>query len=242
MSDTNTIKTDPEGTSVDLAPNQPADVPHPCISCGGAGVLRLLIVPDMFFSDSLISTFTCSECPFRNKQIDEMHLSEKGVRIKCRLNKPEDLRRYLVVPSGARVSIDAGERGVSSQQPEDTIVTVESFIRNIFEKLISMGSMPEDKITEEELAGLEEYADIAAFLQKSMDDLDVTLSIEDPKGAARVMPVGRNMQTTTKGLPLEYFRDGVVEIEEYEVSRSAPEDAGSRSSPEDPEQPETRTE
>lgn len=212
------------GVSVDLIPNEPAEIEQPCIACGEPGVLRLLIVPDMFFPDALVSTFTCKSCSFRNKQMDEMDTSESGVRIKCVLNKSEDLRRYLVVPSGSKVKIDSGDRGVSYTQPEDTVTTVESLLREIFEKLISMGTMPEDKLTDEELAGLEEYADIAIFLQKSLDDLDIVLRIKDDKGVARVMPVGRNMHTTTKELPLEYFRDGVVEIDMYPVDRSPKEE------------------
>lgn len=203
--------------SVDLHRNVPAEIDQPCVACGETGVLRLLIVPDMFFPDALVSTFTCGSCPFRNKQMDEMDTSDSGVRIKCALNKEEDLKRYLVVPSFSRVKIDSGERGVSYRQPEDTVTTVEALLRSIFEKLISMGSMPEDKLSEEELGGLEEYADIAMFLQRSMDDLDIVLCIEDDKGVARVMPVGADMQRSTKDLPLEYFRDGIVEIEEYFV-------------------------
>lgn len=209
------------GVSVDLNRNEPAEIEQPCIVCGETGVLRLLIVPDMFFPDALISTFTCKSCPFRNKQMDEMDTSENGVRVKCVLDKEEDLKRYLVVPSLAKIKIDSGERGVSYVQAEDTVTTVESLLRAIFEKLISMGSMPEDKLTEEELSGLAEYADIAMFLQKSMDELDIVLSIEDDKGVARVMPVGVDMQTATKDLPIEYFRDGVVEIEEYYVNRAS---------------------
>ncbi|KAI5191990.1 hypothetical protein NEMIN01_1774 [Nematocida minor] len=216
-------KLDPEKqlseVCVDLNPNEPAEIEQPCISCGGPGVLRLLIVPDMFFPDALVSTFTCKSCSFRNKQMDEMDTSLNGVRITCSLDKTEDLRRYLIVPARAKIRLDSGERGVSYVQTEDTVTTVEALLRGIFEKLISMGSMPEDKLTEEELAGLGEYSDIAVFLQKSMDDLDIVLSIEDDKGVARVMPLGANMQHTTKGVGLEYYRDGVVEIEEYEVKK-----------------------
>ncbi|KAI5135428.1 zinc finger protein [Nematocida ausubeli] len=220
---------DPEQThldmSIDLVPNEPSEIEHPCVSCGSAGVLRLLIVPDMFFPDTLISTFACHSCPFRNKQMDEMDQSKKGVRISCHLNNNEDLKRYLLIPSKAKVSFEAGDDGVSYTNQEDTVTTVEALIRSIFEKLVSMGTLPEDKLTEEELAGLDEYANIAMFLQKSMDELDITLKIDDPKGLARVMPLGANMQTTTKGIPLEYYRDGVVEIDEYDIEDEVKEEA-----------------
>lgn len=151
--------------------------------------------------------------------MDEMNTSNIGVRIKCTLDKKEDLKRYLIVPAGARVVLESGEKGISYVHAEDTVTTVQALIRSIFEKLTSMESLPEEKLTEEELKGLGEYTEIASFLQKSMDDLNISLEIEDKKGVARIMPIGRNMQSTTKGIPLDYYRDGVVEIEEYKVTQ-----------------------
>ncbi|KAI5166155.1 hypothetical protein NEIG_01328 [Nematocida sp. ERTm5] len=225
---------DPEQTyldiSVDLVPNEPAEIEQPCVACGNAGLLRLLIVPDMFFPDSLISTFTCRVCPFRNKQMDEMNQSNKGVRISCYLDKPEDLKRYLIIPSKAKVSFESGLDGVAYTHQEDSVSTVESLIRGIFEKLLSISTLPEDRLTKEELLELEEYSGVATFLQDSMDNLNMTLSIDDPKGVARVMPIGANMQRSTKNIPLDYYRDGVVEIEEYDLE---PENSGENKTADD---------
>ncbi|KAI5172515.1 hypothetical protein NEFER03_1590 [Nematocida sp. LUAm3] len=214
---------DPIEQTADLKPNIPVEMELPCASCGGTSVLRLLLVPDLFFPDAIISSSSCEFCGYRDKQIHQMESSSAGVKIKCNFKEKEDLRRYVVVSSETEIKIESGERGVTFHQKEDSVTVVESLIRFVLEKLISQGTMPEDLITEQEMEGLGEYKDIALFLQRSMYELDLTLTLTDNKGISRVLPRGATLEENTKILPFEYFMDDSVDMESYEAPRDTEE-------------------
>ncbi|OAG29295.1 hypothetical protein NEDG_01368 [Nematocida displodere] len=216
-----TYSEEPVQYEVDLKPNEPIEIEQQCISCSETGVLRLLLVPDLFLPDTIITSFICKACGYRDQQMDQVDASSAGVEIRCSFKKAEDLRRYVVIPAGTQIQIEAGELGVSLTQKEDSITIIESLIRFVLEKMISQGTMPEYPITEEEMEGLGEYKETAMFLQKSLDTLDLSLTLRDNKGVARVMPAGISLRESTKNLPFEYFTDESVTMVSYPVEEDS---------------------
>jgi len=202
----------PEDHGVELQPNEPLSLSQTCMSCGNEGRLSLLLVPDIFFPDVVITCFSCTECGYRDRQMDRVESAVEGVKITCRFKNSQDLKRYVVISAGTEVKIESGEHGVTYTQKDDAVMVVESLIRYVLETLISRGTLPEDPLTEEETRGLDEYQKIALFLQESLTDLDLVLVLEDKKGDTRVLPVGESLEKGTKSLPLEYFTDECVEI------------------------------
>lgn len=206
---------------LDLEPRVPTEVEGLCLNCHEQGTVRLLLVPDAFFPSIVITSFYCPHCHYKDKQVIEVEESSgKGVEIDCAFDRPEDLRRHAVVPSGTEVSIESRDKGVSFTQSEDAIVVIESLIRGVLEKMISAGTMPEDKFSEEEFEALGEYKETAMFLQESMENIGMRLVLKDPKGVARVFPVGEIPRGSVRDLPLSHFADERVSIREYEVPKS----------------------
>lgn len=134
---------------VDLKANEPVEIEQICSSCGENSVLRLLLLPDIFFPDALITSFSCAICGYRDRQVDQMDTSDIGVRIKCVFKEREDLRRYVVVPSGAEIKIESGDKCISFVQNEDCILVVEGLIRTMLEKLVACEVTPENPLTQE---------------------------------------------------------------------------------------------
>ncbi|KAI5187523.1 hypothetical protein NEHOM01_2242 [Nematocida homosporus] len=206
-----------EGNTVDLQPNTPVVIEHPCLECGEPGELRLLLVPDLFFPDSVLSSTNCLACGYKDTQVYQMDSASAGVKVICDFATKEDLRRYMIIAAGTEINIESEQQGVSFVQKEDGVWVVESLIRYVLEKIISQGTYPEDELQEEEMEGLGEYKDIAVFLLQSMDDINLTLTLKDNKGVSRVMPRGVIPEEGLKVLPFDYFIDDQVKMESFEL-------------------------
>ncbi|KAI5192761.1 zinc finger protein [Nematocida sp. AWRm77] len=219
-----TEKEEPVENDYNLKPNQPENMEMECISCGEEGSLRLLLVPDMFFPDVVISTFVCAKCGYKDKQVDQVEASSTGVKLVCTLKKKEDLKRYVIISAGTHVSIDAKDFGVSFTQKEDEVMIVESLLRSVLEKLSGESSAPEEVYTEKELSGLGEYKDFAAALQKSFIDIDLVLTLQDEKGFTRVLPQSGSLKDNIKHQPFEYFTKEGVTMEAYTPEKEEEEE------------------
>ncbi|KAI5180618.1 hypothetical protein NEOKW01_0902 [Nematocida sp. AWRm80] len=205
--------------SIDLQRNEPYEIGQTCVSCGENGSLKVLLLEDLYFPDSVITSFVCSNCGYKDKQIDQMDSTSSGVEIVCQLKKKEDLHRYIIISSGTKITLESGEQGVSLVQKEDAVIVVESLIRFILESLTSQSTLPEDPITEQEMEGLKEYKQIALFLQQSLDNLDLTLILKDDKGITRILPENTKPDEHFKTLPFEYFLNTTTQMTSYTPER-----------------------
>lgn len=210
-----------------LVPGVPLEMETVCMECSEKGTLRILLFKDVFFPDTVLTSFSCAHCNCRDTQTMEVGEGRgRGVEIRCTFQSAADLKRYAIVPKGAVITIESGEKAVSFEQAEDEVMVVESLIRYTLEKIISTGTLPEHKFTEEDFEGLGEYKETALFLQDSLERVDLTLSLLDKKGVARIFPVGEVPREGVKDVPLSHFADDSVRVQEVSLPAPAEEEEG----------------
>lgn len=215
------------GHGVDLKPNEMVNIPEACPACHNNGELRLMMRQDQVFLDTLISSFICFFCDYRDKNITEMHESEVGVEVNCKFTEQEDLKRYIILGAGSEIRIVSGEHELSFSQEEDAVTVVEGMLRGVLEKLVLQNTLPETPIPNEEIDKFEEYKSTVAFLQDSLKDIGTMhVTIRDDKGVSRVLRQNETPNQNIKGRSTESFNDGAVEITQYPVERNSGEIEG----------------
>ncbi|XP_072049167.1 zinc finger protein ZPR1-like [Amphiura filiformis] len=101
-----------------------------CMNCHENGMTRLLLTKIPFFQEIVISSFDCEHCCFSNNEVQPGgRIQDKGCRIVCKIQTPEDMSRQVVKSDSASLRIPELDFEIpANSQKEVILTTVEGLI------------------------------------------------------------------------------------------------------------------
>jgi len=151
-----------------------------CTDCGEQGLTRLPLTSIPHSKEVVLMAFGCPRCHFRNCELVSVGtIADKGCTSTVTIAEPADLNRQLVRSEFATVRLPAVDFEVPPSSEHGSLTTVEGLLRKCIDDL--QADQPARA-----LGNVDQYTQIAAFLEKMRALLDVEkpfeLTIEDPSG------------------------------------------------------------
>lgn len=106
-----------------------------CMSCGEAGVTRLMPTRIPFFREIIICAFSCPECGFRSSEVMTSQTQERGCIFSLNVSSEAELQRQLLKSDKATVRVPSLDLEIPSTTMSGIFTTVEGVLTNVADDL-----------------------------------------------------------------------------------------------------------
>jgi len=107
-----------------------------CVNCEENGITKLLFVEIPFYREVIISSFSCPHCHYQNSEIQSAsEIQMKGLEIKFRVTRPEDINRQIVKTDTAMFKIEELNFEIPAKSQKGTLSTLEGIIQRTIDGL-----------------------------------------------------------------------------------------------------------
>lgn len=106
-----------------------------CVKCHENGTTRIMVEDIPFFKTTLVSSFECPHCHYKNTQIDTgLEMADQAVKYTLKVNSFKEMDRMVVISSGAMVFFPQLDFEIPSVK-QSTVSTVQGIIATFHDDL-----------------------------------------------------------------------------------------------------------